>query len=82
MDYFLFQELQSSVLAGPKIRAGKRLPTEKCAFESVLNCRFLETYGTSHTGVYVRNRYFRKASAVEMCAIQVQENAGRFKKIC
>jgi hypothetical protein len=36
----LSEQLQTSVRAGPKIRAGGRPQTERCALESVLNCRF------------------------------------------
>ncbi len=77
--FFSFYALQSSVLAGPKIRSGGRPPTAKCTLELVLNCLFLETLGASHAaslapGVHVRKRNFTKASAGEMCTIQVQEN--------
>ncbi len=44
------QELQSSVQAEPKIRAGGRQPTEKYAFQSVVNCQYLETLGACHAG--------------------------------
>ncbi len=42
------QTVQSSVLAGPKILAGGRPPTEKCALQSVVNCQYSKTLGASH----------------------------------
>ena len=81
MEIFPSQQLQSSVLAGPKIRAGGRSPTEKCTLESVLNCQFSDTLGASHAGrVSCAHLYYRKASAAELCAIQVKEIFGVFRK--
>jgi hypothetical protein len=42
MDIFPSQELQSSVRAGPEIRAGGLQQTEKCALQLVLDCLFSE----------------------------------------
>jgi hypothetical protein len=50
LDYFPFQELQSSVREGPKIHAGRQQQTEKCTLELVLNCQFSDTLGASHAG--------------------------------
>ncbi len=65
------QAVQSSVLAGPKILVGGRQPTEKCALELVLKCRFSEALGAR---VSYGRAVFYKASDVEMCTIRVQEN--------